>query len=72
MVTLGVIHGPQSLQCRSVKICPTMKHLVKCVIEPLSLDYQVNPKASVSTGGRYFPVPPMQVIDQLMLFPENV
>ena len=72
MVILGVIHRSQRLQCRSVTISPTMKHLAKFVTEPLSLDYQLNPKSSGSTGRSSFPMPPMQGIYQLMLFPENV
>ena len=72
MVTLGVIHRYQRLQYRSVTISPTMKNLWKSVIEPLSLDYQPNPKASGSTGRSSFTMPQIQVIEQLMLFPENV
>ena len=72
MVTLGVIDRLQRLQYRSVTIIPTMKKMTKCVIEPLSLDYQSNKKASGSTGRSSFQMTPMQGIDQLILFPDNV
>ena len=72
MVTIVVIHCPQSLQFSSVSIITTMKHLEKYMTEPLSLDYQSNKKASGSTGRSSFQMTPMQGIDQLILFPDNV
>ena len=72
MVTLGVIHRSKRLQCRSVTISLTIKNLVKCITEPLSLDYHSNPKASGLAVRRSFPMTPMQGIDQLVFFSENV